>query len=400
MRTLIAIVMLVGILEPAAIAQTPNADSTDLKILIPIHQQNKYWRSDLTDAFKNEADRLDNHHQSDQEFKIGIAEIAALWGLKRLGVLQDFELNETALVLQFQKQNTLDILKALPGYYGLHVAKLPQNRTPLVVLVHGLEGSPSGFVSIQSELERTAIRTATFCYPNDQSIEKSAIYLASESKKLLSSSPDLEIAFICHSMDGLVVCRGIEIEECLGKSVTKVITLGTPFRGSHVATMQQMVEIANFFQQSLSQRLLPSIESDGLGEGAIELLPESDFLQRVARHKPQKSEIWFCIAGDRGPVKRIDSAKLQAQLDGIVANASVSARTKSHLNSFFHSQELNDGMGDGAVTVASAVAPWAFESRVFREDHLSLLQTRDSKGKKTECFSWCLEVLSHSRKSD
>src|SRR3569623_2539542 len=94
--------------------------------------------------------------------------------------------------------------------YGLQLPESLSAERPLAVLVHGLDSGSDYFGDLAALLEQEGIQVATFDYPNDQEIARSAELFACEFAALRAARGDRQIDVITHSMDGLVARSYVE----------------------------------------------------------------------------------------------------------------------------------------------------------------------------------------------
>lgn len=102
-----------------------------------------------------------------------------------------------------------------------------------VVVLHGLY--MSGFVMrpLCARLEKSGLNILNLTY-NTLSPNRTAIF--DKIDRFINGKPT---AMVCHSMGGLVARAYLEANSLQSKHVEKVITLGTPHKGSHIAKQMQ-----------------------------------------------------------------------------------------------------------------------------------------------------------------
>ncbi|MCG8564362.1 MAG: hypothetical protein MI747_04685, partial [Desulfobacterales bacterium] len=145
----------------------------------------------------------------------------------------------------------------------------------------------------------------TFTYPNDQGIEASSRFFLEELDRFsLLSSESLSI--VCHSMGGLVTRNLLSNPELAYEEkvlegevpeVGKVIMVGTPNHGSHMARFRFVVEFRDqlWHWQNTDASFLHAI-LDGAGQAGIDLLPGSRFLERL-NSRPSSEDTEFYLIG-------------------------------------------------------------------------------------------------------
>ncbi len=102
-----------------------------------------------------------------------------------------------------------------------------------VVVLHGLY--MSGFVMrpLCARLEKSGLKILNLTY-NTLSPDRAAIF--DKIDRFIGGKPT---ALVCHSMGGLVARAFLEANSLQSRHVEKVITLGTPHKGSHIAKQMQ-----------------------------------------------------------------------------------------------------------------------------------------------------------------
>ncbi|TMP17640.1 MULTISPECIES: alpha/beta hydrolase [unclassified Pseudoalteromonas] len=103
-----------------------------------------------------------------------------------------------------------------------------------VVVLHGLY--MSGFVMrpLCARLEKSGLKILNLTY-NTLSPDRAAIF--DKIDRFIGGKPT---ALVCHSMGGLVARAYLEANSLQSRHVEKVITLGTPHKGSHIAKQMQL----------------------------------------------------------------------------------------------------------------------------------------------------------------
>ncbi|MBB1299944.1 alpha/beta hydrolase [Pseudoalteromonas sp. SR44-5] len=114
-----------------------------------------------------------------------------------------------------------------------------------VVVLHGLY--MSGFVMrpLCSQLEKSGLDILNLSY-NTLSPDRAAIF-----KQIDNFINDKNTALVCHSMGGLVARAYLAANSEQSQNVTKVITLGTPHKGSHIARRMQQKGFDVFLKNSV-----------------------------------------------------------------------------------------------------------------------------------------------------
>lgn len=235
------------------------------------------------------------------------------------------------------------------GIKRLHIGNSFQH----IVLIHGLDDPDKVWMNLAPELKKHGYHTWKMLYPNDQPIRESAklflIHLAQLKKQGVSN-----IVIVAHSMGGLVSREVLTnhrlcLTDCENTElpvVDKLIMVGTPNAGSHLARFRGLGEI----REQLA-RLIDGKSGwldwilDGAGEAGIDLIPGSPFLMELNSHAPPKDTSYLIIAGVIGAESK---SALLNKLDNLIKEKDFSEALKESIN------ELNHDLGDGLVSLESA----------------------------------------------
>lgn len=119
--------------------------------------------------------------------------------------------------------------------YGFYLLE-PWNEDdpkPLLLLVHGVNGSPRDFEPLLSALDTDDYRVALFHYPSGLRIEDNAYMLAQTMNDLAIRSPGQRFTLIGHSMGGLIAKRFIQMQAKSQQSdlLDRFISISTPWLG-------------------------------------------------------------------------------------------------------------------------------------------------------------------------
>ena len=102
-----------------------------------------------------------------------------------------------------------------------------------VIVLHGLYMSGLVMRPLCSRLEESGVKVLNLTY-NTRDPNRDAIF--SQIDEFIGNEPS---ALVCHSMGGLVARAYLEANSAPSHHVEKVITLGTPHTGSHIAEKMQ-----------------------------------------------------------------------------------------------------------------------------------------------------------------
>lgn len=118
------------------------------------------------------------------------------------------------------------------GFYLLEPWGPPEEK-PLLLLVHGINGSPKNFQRMLKDLDTRGMRVALFHYPSGISIEDNAFMLSQIMNELFVRNPNQKYSLISHSLGGLVSKRFLQMQEGAGHGhrIEKFISISVPWAG-------------------------------------------------------------------------------------------------------------------------------------------------------------------------
>jgi pimeloyl-ACP methyl ester carboxylesterase len=247
-----------------------------------------------------------------------------------------------------------------------------------VVLVHGLDDPGKVWMNLAPALAAENIPVWQLRYPNDQPIADSARFFYQElaGLKLLGVS---RIAIVAHSMGGLVsrelltspqiaYADKVQAEEL--PRVDALVMIGTPNHGSEMARFRGFGEFREQWVHLLEGRgqMLQGV-FDGLGEAKIDLLPGSLFLTTLNERPHAGGVRMLIIAGNASPWNENDIEHL---LDS-AAESTPTAAQQMLVDAQDLLESMNNGLGDGVVTVESTRLD-GIEHRVVPGNHLSMIR--------------------------
>ncbi|RNC82612.1 MAG: alpha/beta fold hydrolase [Phycisphaera sp.] len=255
--------------------------------------------------------------------------------------------------------------------------------TRAVLLVHGLDEPGSVWNALAPALESKGHTAIRFEYPNDQRIALSADQLDATLIKLRAMGV-IEISIVAHSMGGLVSLDALTrdgFKRDRWPTVTRLITLGTPSKGSTLAPLRGIAEIREqsmrlFDDGKLTLDDLGRFETDGQGEAGEDLKPGSDFLTDLAsREAPKNTQITAVVAR----ASTIERDDLRDRLLNSMPDAIAEDEAAVTLTSDFASwasrmlDRAASSMGDGVVSQASASSEWTEDVVIVEASHRSMV---------------------------
>lgn len=249
----------------------------------------------------------------------------------------------------------------------------------VAVLVHGLDEPGKLWMNLAPALVAGGWTVCDFRYPNDQPVRASAAFFG-EALGDLRRNGAAEVILVAHSMGGLVSREWLTSPELdyAGKlragtapRALHLIMIGTPNHGSSLARARFAVEIRDQWLRLVrgDAHLLGGLV-DGTGEAAADLLPDSVFLRELNARPHPAGVGMTIIAGIASPISRdeLDRA-LAERATAPPADAKTStAEIRSCL------EGLVDGIGDGAVPLASARLDGVPDIVTVAGTHLSMIR--------------------------
>lgn len=179
---------------------------------------------------------------------------------------------------------------------------------------------------------------------------------------------DKGIIFICHSRGGLIARKYLESD---GRNVLGLITLVTPHSGTSMARWAALLSpvtsalnriLTGFNKKevySAAHRVLGFLSSRALRE----LLPDSRFLSELQDVK-RNGVKYLSVGGTNPDLLRAVSVSLPDLISRLVPGTLLPP-------------EMRDGQGDGLVSAASSVLPYADDHRDFHLNHAAILISRE-----------------------
>lgn len=242
---------------------------------------------------------------------------------------------------------------------------------PLVILVHGLDEPGGIWDEMGAALDGAGFEVVRFEYPNDQRIRVSAGgFYWTVGREL--GDRWLHADIVAHSMGGLVTREALtnpvlgagsgtlggmfgDEHGKRGVRIGRVITVGTPHGGSSWAALRGVAELRERVQRFVGSedwdpRLLIGVAEDGHGEAGEDLLPGSRFLTELDARGWAEGVGLTCVVG-----RVVDPLAIEG----------LDARARGVL----------DELGDGVVSVSSAVMAGCTDVVVVTGNHRGMLRT-------------------------
>ena len=239
------------------------------------------------------------------------------------------------------------------GLRGFEITPL-QPGQPLVVLIHGLQGSHHSVEGLRQELTRAGHACVTYAYPNDGPLIDSARRLASD-LKAVELPADSTLILVTHSMGGLVARRMIEDPDLDDSRVRQLLMIVPPNSGSNLAYLPASLD----WHEHLHDRSIDGLPefifrstSDGHNEAQADLRPHSRFLLDLNTRERNPRVRYSILLGTRSPATQAQLDAVSRKLDRLTDKSDTVQLFAPRLRKIFdHPLELTPGEGDGAVAV-------------------------------------------------
>lgn len=295
-------------------------------------------------------------------------------------------LDEKKLLFRTQLAEWADLpLASLDWVEETWPSTTPTTPNRIVIILHGIHSTESAGRSMAIALhQQHALPYCLFQYPNDASLEESAIRLKAALPALRAAYPTSRVSLVAYSMGGLVARTLLESNDIYDadacQAIDQLIMVCPPNHGSalwHEAPLLEVVEVWQRTRRNPLDRPFRNIARslvDGLNEASATLNPDSEWLQTLNR-QPRRSHVRYAIlAGDRGPLRRFTRVALKLGLDAL-ADDSENGPLLQRLAEVAGLPELQAGRGDGVVRLESTRLPDVDDWVLLPIHHLTWGQT-------------------------
>jgi len=226
---------------------------------------------------------------------------------------------------------------------------------PLVLCLHGLNGTHDAFDGLRQQLRSRGYSTAAVSYESQRSIASIARDVSTMMVSHLESCSHRQtLVLVGHSMGGLIAREWTNNPALENDSIAGLITVGTPHQGSAWATLPPLMQLfvkGEFGFRDVSDLILHAPSNPALRD----IAPESAFLDALNARENRHDVRYTSVIGTGSPVdvttvERIQQTFRQLERhDGFVRL--IRPRIQPLLNGF---DELVRGRGDGVVASQSA----------------------------------------------
>jgi pimeloyl-ACP methyl ester carboxylesterase len=262
-------------------------------------------------------------------------------------------------------------------HYGLFCPSKLDPAKPLVVLIHGLDMTPSNFKSMSDRLWAAGFQVGLFCYPEDQPIADDVRMLRDRMAVLRTEHPKQTVDIVAFSMGSLVARGYVEGPDYTG-GVDRLILLGPPNHGSQWA---RLTWLAKLHEQACLWWYDPQWHpswfiTSGLCEAGRDLLPDSKFLTEL-NSRPRRAGVKYTIVeGDEHPARRLAAAAIDGTIR-IIPKRVVGWQTGKVMQLAMRvesaSLRAQRGDSDGPVSFDSAGLPGVSDVVRVHADHETMI---------------------------
>jgi pimeloyl-ACP methyl ester carboxylesterase len=352
---------------------------------------------------------------ADRRLRLGAIQRLALLSASQLAPeLVQVRFGDRQVVLRFPDVNAPDArsrarrraerllgvrLEQWPAGAGLRLPRDLQSGRRSVLLIHGVDASPHGLTNLRQAFQEWGIQVLVYDYPNDGPVADTGIRLREDLLQLHKKRPDLRLVIVSHSMGGLVARYVLEASGQAPPNITDVFMLGTPHAGSTLAGAEPWLELLEMLSPKPNSTDEPEWNRflDGLGEAAEDLQPGSKLLANLREQSPPDKVRYFAAAGSAGVLKRDQQGVFAAKVEERLRGRQPPSDATQLLLRCIRAEELQEGKGDGMVTVASALDVEADGKETFPLDHWQLVRPDPAHPEKHPVFRWIVETLSWER---
>lgn len=263
-----------------------------------------------------------------------------------------------------EKDSALYGLKSFAPRPGPDKTHSGKNSKPVVILIHGLDDPGLVWMNLAPSLMENNFDVWIMTYPNDQSIQESARFFHEHLKAFRSKENIDQVAMVGHSMGGLVVREMLTCPDLsYGKKakagqvprIETLVMVATPNHGSHLARFRFFMEVRDqvHFWFKKDYHWLHAV-FDGAGQGGLDLIPGSRFLNQLnTRPHPDHLRLQV-IAGRATPWSEIEIHEFFENIEeslpwtlGQTIHPLTRAMEKTMIS-------MTQALGDGLVSIHSA----------------------------------------------
>jgi pimeloyl-ACP methyl ester carboxylesterase len=265
--------------------------------------------------------------------------------------------------------------------YGMHARESyrPNDpHRPTVCLIHGINSSSGSFVHMVGPLEEAGFGLVVYDFPYNRDLDESVEILRHDWAAFRREQGETRAwAVVTHSMGGLLARAYVERESGYAGDVSDLCLIAPPNRGSAVAQTQVLLQFIQGLK-SINARKTGALAqlSDGLGEAATDMMPESRFLKALNARPRREGVGYHILAGDAGFLSATARTQVETQYRLMARPGGLlGGLTRLAIPNLPEQlDELTDGRGDGCVTVASTKLDGVTDHEVLHANHVELIR--------------------------
>ncbi len=279
-------------------------------------------------------------------------------------------------------------LTSLDKVEGTWAADEASSPPRVVVLLAGLHGTETSAAEIAKAIHRrTNLPMCVFRYPNDGPVAESAGMFVLRMEKFHQEHPSSNVTLVTHSMGGLVARAALEMNLVVASGnlvqstvdqrtgVDQLIQICPPNHGSALAEYGPLLEGAEQLYRIINRggrrdRVLFRSIVDGFNEATTDLEPNSAFLRKLNACARNKNVEYTVLLGDAGPLRPAMSLLVSGIWDTIATSVEEPAELDRRIRQVVECKELQQGKGDGVVSVRSAQLPGVADQVKLPMHHL------------------------------
>ena len=188
------------------------------------------------------------------------------------------------------------------------------DERPLVLCLHGLNGTHDAFDGLRQELRSCGYQTAAVAYEPHHAIDAIAKQVSETVGSCLASSDRKhDLVIVGHSMGGLIAREWTSHSELENDNITGLITIGTPHSGSAWAMLPPLMNLfvnGEFGVGEVSDLILHAPSSPELSD----IAPGSAFLNTLNARGNRTDVRYTSVIGIGSPVEAAMVARDSASI--------------------------------------------------------------------------------------
>jgi hypothetical protein len=275
------------------------------------------------------------------------------------------------------------------------------DRAPprIVVVSAGFHSPTTDAEKVARALHKlTNLPMCLFEYPNDAPIAESAGWLIRDMNALHGKYPTSKFTFVAHSMGGLVARGALELPNLALSGAAKpwaeqvgvdqLIQVCPPNHGSALAEYGQLLEGVEVLYRLVdrssekSESALLKMITDGFNEASDDLQPDSDYLQALNKVGRAAGVRYTILAGAAGPLNPLATTLMSEVWDRVSTFVDKPMGLDRRVRQIIECEELQQGKGDGVVSLTSASLEGVEDTQTIDMHHLTWIDLESEAGRR------------------